>query len=76
MRTIRIEGVNNPSNFELYIDSNMVDIAYMDNIESNIVILLLENEIEPNNPDDRTWILSLINQALSECQEENAKVIF
>jgi hypothetical protein len=76
MKKVKITGVSNTARLEGYIDSNMIDIMYVDENDGNDLILLLENEVNIDNPNDKKWILELINQALFKCEEHNAKIIF
>lgn len=76
MEKIKIIGISNLSRLENYIDSNMIDIMYVGEIYDDVITLLFEREIHLDNSNDKEWILELINQALSQCQEHNAKVMF
>lgn len=78
MQTIEIKGVSNSTVLAEYIDSNMIDIVYIDQISTDgkVITLLLEEEINLHNPDDRQWLSELLNKALSVCNEGNAKYYF
>lgn len=75
MQKIEITGVVNSSKLENYINSDMIDIVYVDKIDNGTFTLLLENEIHLDNPDDKKWLLELINQALIKCQEYTARIV-
>lgn len=76
MKRIKIIGVSNPKNLENYIASSLVDVAYVDKIDTAGVTLLLENGIDVDNEDDKKWISDLLSSALIECKEYSAKIIF
>lgn len=76
MKLIKIKGIVNPSKFEDYVASSLVDIAYIDEIIGDTITLSLESEIDLDNTEDRKWISELINEGLLECEELSAKIIW
>lgn len=76
MKRVKIIGVSNPKNLENYFASNMVDVAYVDKINTDVITLLLDNGIDVDNADDKKWISDLLSSALIECKEYSAKIIF
>ncbi len=74
MNMIKITGISDPSKFDNYVASNLVDVAYVEEINDDTIILSLEGGIDLDNEDDRKWVTGLIEQAISECDEGYAKM--
>ena len=54
----------------------MIDIVCVDESINDNVILLIESEVNLNDPKDKEWLCGLISKALSECGENSAEIIF
>ena len=76
MNRIKITGISDLSKFDNYVASNLVDVAYVEEINDATIILSLEDGIDLDNEDDKRWITGLIEQAISECDEWFAKMFF
>lgn len=76
MKLIKIKGVSNPSNFDDYVSSTLVDIVYFEGVKDGVVILSVEDFINLDKEKDRKWITDLINEGLLECKELSAKIAF
>lgn len=74
MKKIKITGVSNIAKLEEYVDSNMIDIMYVEESFDDSIILSIENEVKLYDPKDKEWLHGLISQALSKCEENNAKI--
>lgn len=74
MGIVKITGVHNTPKFHDYVASHLVDVAYIQEINGDVITLSLEEGINLNSTDDKNWIMGLINQALVECQELLSKI--
>jgi len=76
MKTIRITGIANYDKIDKYFASRMVDIGYIGKLENGIAEIYLDQEsaINLGKEEDKSWLMELIQQALDECDENNAKV--
>gem|GEM_PF-3204072 len=76
IKLITINGVADPSKFENYVSSSLVDIAYVEDVVKDTVVVLIEPGIDLNNVEDRKWIAELITKGLRECGEMSANIIW
>jgi len=76
MNLIKITNISNPSKFDDYVASSLVDVVYIEEISNNTVILSLEEGIDLNNLNDKQWVTGLIEQAITDCKELSAKIVF
>ncbi len=76
MSTVKIIDASNPQRVGEYIDSNLIDIAYVDNIKEDTLAISLEDSIDLDCPEDKAWITELLIQALVESGENSAKIQF
>lgn len=76
MKKIQLLDISNPVKLENYIDSHMVDIAYIDEIKNDSISLLIEPAIDIDKPDDKMWLQEILQKAFIECQEDSVKIIW
>lgn len=76
MQKIQLIGIINLEKLENYIESSMIDIAYIDEVQNDSIRLLLDERIDIENPDDKIWLDELFKKAFLECQEYKVKIIW
>lgn len=76
MQKIQLLGIQNPIKLEKYIDTSMIDVAYIDEVQNDSIRILLDEGIDINNPDDKIWLDELFKKAFLECQEYKVKIIW
>lgn len=76
MRKIQLIDIANPIKLENYIDANMVDVVYIDEVKNDCISLLIEPAIDIEKPEDKIWLQEILQKAFLECREENVKIIW
>lgn len=76
MNEITIRRLRDVQKIDTYFASTMVDIAYIKSKGNDYIKVEPEDGIVLNNDNDRAWLRDLLEQALSECKETNAEIIF
>lgn len=76
MQKIQLIEIVNPIKLEIYINANMVDIAYVDKVKNNSISVLLDEQVDINNPEDKIWLDELFKKCFLESEELNVKIIW
>ena len=73
---IRLTGLKNPDSVEHWFDACMVDIAYVVSTDRDSAEIRLDERVRVATRQDRDVVNGLIQTALANCREDEAKVEF
>lgn len=76
MRKIQLTEIAHPIKLENYIDADLVDVVYIDEVKDDAICLLIEPAIDIDKPEDKIWLQEVLQKAFSECREEKVKIIW
>ncbi len=60
---IRLTGFSDASVVESIFASDMVDVAYIDEVTPECIFIYTEPDVNLNNPSDYEWVKSIIKHA-------------
>lgn len=75
MNKIQIVGLQNSKKLKDYIDSALIDIAYVDEINEDSMIISLDATLNIKNQDDKDWLYQLLKKSFDQYQESEATII-
>jgi hypothetical protein len=68
---IEIKNLTNPQKSFERLENEFVDIMYPNNLGEQSVIMLLDNNLDPNLEKDIVWLKDLLDTVLPEIGETN-----